>query len=265
MPTELIGVERHAVRLHRRRRRWPTATSTTPSPASRSAPTGCSWSTLWGPGRRRRDQHVVGRSTAAAGSRCARATRSCRAWRRRGIAMEPMTCPPNAFQTGEDVIRIEPGAESPSAGASSAARSRGSPSRGHDRRRPCPAGRRPPRPVGRRRDRRCTALSLGAARRRQRAVGLAGVRHLAAAVQRRLAVRAGRRARRGGSVGAAVAASSLLGVRNGLYGLQLAALLQPRGLAPAGRGPRHHRRVDRGRDRPARRRDPLDRLLGHRR
>ncbi|MDX6245426.1 MAG: hypothetical protein QOE76_3149 [Frankiales bacterium] len=34
----------------------------------------------------------------------------------------------------------------------------------------------------------------------------------------------------GGSVGAAVAASSLLGVRNGLYGLQLAALLQPRGV-----------------------------------
>ncbi|BEP13768.1 AzlC family ABC transporter permease [Acidothermaceae bacterium B102] len=34
----------------------------------------------------------------------------------------------------------------------------------------------------------------------------------------------------GGSVGAAVAASSLLGVRNGLYGLQLAALLQPRGI-----------------------------------
>ncbi len=33
----------------------------------------------------------------------------------------------------------------------------------------------------------------------------------------------------GGSVGAAVAASSLLGVRNGLYGLQLATLLQPRG------------------------------------
>ncbi|MDX6206998.1 MAG: hypothetical protein QOF39_3055 [Frankiales bacterium] len=34
----------------------------------------------------------------------------------------------------------------------------------------------------------------------------------------------------GGSVGAAVAASSLLGVRNGLYGLQLAGLLQPRGV-----------------------------------
>lgn len=33
----------------------------------------------------------------------------------------------------------------------------------------------------------------------------------------------------GGSVGAAVAASSLLGIRNGVYGLQLAALLNPRG------------------------------------
>ena len=32
------------------------------------------------------------------------------AHRRRGIAIEPMTCPPNAFRTGEDVIRLEPGA-----------------------------------------------------------------------------------------------------------------------------------------------------------
>ena len=30
--------------------------------------------------------------------------------RRHGIAIEPMTCPPNAFRTGEDVIRLEPGA-----------------------------------------------------------------------------------------------------------------------------------------------------------
>ncbi len=30
--------------------------------------------------------------------------------RRRGLAIEPMTCPPNAFRTGEDVIRLEPGA-----------------------------------------------------------------------------------------------------------------------------------------------------------
>lgn len=29
--------------------------------------------------------------------------------RRRGLAVEPMTCPPNAFRTGEDVIRLAPG------------------------------------------------------------------------------------------------------------------------------------------------------------
>ncbi|MGY1823039.1 aldose 1-epimerase family protein [Geodermatophilus sp. SYSU D00079] len=30
--------------------------------------------------------------------------------RRRGLAVEPMTCPPNALQTGEAVLRLEPGA-----------------------------------------------------------------------------------------------------------------------------------------------------------
>ncbi len=30
--------------------------------------------------------------------------------RRRGVAIEPMTCPPNALATGTDVIRLEPGA-----------------------------------------------------------------------------------------------------------------------------------------------------------
>jgi aldose 1-epimerase len=30
--------------------------------------------------------------------------------RRRGLACEPMSCPPNAFQTGQDLIRLEPGA-----------------------------------------------------------------------------------------------------------------------------------------------------------
>jgi aldose 1-epimerase len=30
--------------------------------------------------------------------------------RRRGLGVEPMTCPPNAFRTGEDVIRLAPGA-----------------------------------------------------------------------------------------------------------------------------------------------------------
>ena len=29
--------------------------------------------------------------------------------RRRGIAIEPMTCPPNALRTGTDLIRLDPG------------------------------------------------------------------------------------------------------------------------------------------------------------
>jgi aldose 1-epimerase len=28
---------------------------------------------------------------------------------RRAIAVEPMTCPPNAFRTGEALVRLEPG------------------------------------------------------------------------------------------------------------------------------------------------------------
>jgi aldose 1-epimerase len=28
---------------------------------------------------------------------------------RRALAVEPMTCPPNAFRTGEAVVRLEPG------------------------------------------------------------------------------------------------------------------------------------------------------------
>jgi aldose 1-epimerase len=28
---------------------------------------------------------------------------------RRALAIEPMTCPPNAFRTGDGVIRLEPG------------------------------------------------------------------------------------------------------------------------------------------------------------
>jgi aldose 1-epimerase len=28
---------------------------------------------------------------------------------RRSLAAEPMTCPPNAFRTGEALIRLEPG------------------------------------------------------------------------------------------------------------------------------------------------------------
>jgi aldose 1-epimerase len=29
--------------------------------------------------------------------------------RRRSLAVEPMTCPPNAFRTGDGLIRLEPG------------------------------------------------------------------------------------------------------------------------------------------------------------
>ena len=29
--------------------------------------------------------------------------------KRRSLAVEPMTCPPNALQTGEALIRLEPG------------------------------------------------------------------------------------------------------------------------------------------------------------
>jgi aldose 1-epimerase len=35
--------------------------------------------------------------------------------RRRGLGAEPMTCPPNAFQAGQDVIRLEPGASATTA------------------------------------------------------------------------------------------------------------------------------------------------------
>jgi galactose mutarotase-like enzyme len=31
--------------------------------------------------------------------------------RRRGVAIEPMTCPPNALRTGTDVIVLQPGHE----------------------------------------------------------------------------------------------------------------------------------------------------------
>ncbi len=33
---------------------------------------------------------------------------------RRSIAVEPMTCPPNAFRSGEALVRLEPGASSSS-------------------------------------------------------------------------------------------------------------------------------------------------------
>jgi aldose 1-epimerase len=71
---------------------------------------GLSWSTLWGPG----GADATSMWWVADGCGWFQVCTGdvfLPAWRRRGIAMEPMTCPPNAFQTGEDVIRIEPGAE----------------------------------------------------------------------------------------------------------------------------------------------------------
>jgi aldose 1-epimerase len=29
--------------------------------------------------------------------------------RRQGLAVEPMTCPPDAFRSGQDLLRLEPG------------------------------------------------------------------------------------------------------------------------------------------------------------
>jgi len=33
------------------------------------------------------------------------------AWKRAGVAVEPMSCPPDAFNSGTDVVRLEPGGE----------------------------------------------------------------------------------------------------------------------------------------------------------
>jgi galactose mutarotase-like enzyme len=72
---------------------------------------GLSWVTLWGPGGADATSMWW---EAAPGSWFQMCTGDgfFPEWRRRGVAMEPMTCPPNAFQSGEDVIRIAPGAES---------------------------------------------------------------------------------------------------------------------------------------------------------
>ena len=42
--------------------------------------------------------------------------------RRLALGAEPMTCPPNALQTGEGIVRLEPGETSPAAGAWRSAR-----------------------------------------------------------------------------------------------------------------------------------------------
>jgi aldose 1-epimerase len=72
---------------------------------------GLSWATLWGPGR----AEATSMWWEAASCRWFQVFTGDKLegkWHRRGLAAEPMTCPPNAFQTGQDVIRLEPGDES---------------------------------------------------------------------------------------------------------------------------------------------------------
>ncbi len=74
-------------------------------------PDGLSWATLWGPGGAEATSMWWDASNAPWFQACTGDVFAAE-WRRRGLAMEPMTCPPNAFQTGQDVIRIEAGGES---------------------------------------------------------------------------------------------------------------------------------------------------------
>jgi aldose 1-epimerase len=71
---------------------------------------GLSWATLWGPGGTDATSMWWDASNCAWFQVCT-GDAFFPEWRRRGVALEPMTCPPNAFQTGEDVIRLAPGAE----------------------------------------------------------------------------------------------------------------------------------------------------------
>ena len=50
-----------------------------------------------------------GPAPATTGCRSSPATRSDLTRRRRALAIEPMTCPPNAFVTGTDLLTLEPG------------------------------------------------------------------------------------------------------------------------------------------------------------
>ena len=72
---------------------------------------GLSWATLWGPDGTDATSMWWEAATCSWFQVCT-GDAFFPQWRRRGVALEPMTCPPNAFQTGEDVIRLAPGAES---------------------------------------------------------------------------------------------------------------------------------------------------------
>ena len=112
----------------------------------------------------------LGGARPSATSRRTRETRSNRPSRRRqGVAIEPMTCPPNAFASGIDVIHLEPGAawsaawrdcystaaegEPPILGANRPEATSGAPAGGHRR------GSRWPSPSGPGSPRRCSGRS----------------------------------------------------------------------------------------------------------
>ncbi len=72
---------------------------------------GLARATLDAPGGRRR-RRPSGWTLPSPTSWCTRATRSDEVQRRRrAVAIEPMTCPPNALRTGTDVLALEPGQE----------------------------------------------------------------------------------------------------------------------------------------------------------
>ncbi len=54
---------------------------------------------------------AYGPTRAIAGCRCSPATRLTPDRRRKALALEPMTCPPNAFVTGDDLLVLQPGEE----------------------------------------------------------------------------------------------------------------------------------------------------------
>jgi aldose 1-epimerase len=72
---------------------------------------GLSWGTLWGPGGADATSMWWEASTCSWFQVCT-GDAFLPEWRRRGVALEPMTCPPNAFQSGDGVIRLVPDGKS---------------------------------------------------------------------------------------------------------------------------------------------------------
>ena len=60
-------------------------------------------------GRRRADRRRSGATTSYSVLQLYTGDTLAPERRRLGLAAEPMTCPPNALQTGEGIVRLEPG------------------------------------------------------------------------------------------------------------------------------------------------------------